>query len=158
MNTNLDNNKITSGFTAPADYFDSLSDTIFEKLNGEVTINSLPKTSGFIVPENYFTKNEAELLSRIYHSETKVISLKATLYKISGIAAVLLVTIVSPMFYNSIKTKKNELAEMSYLEMHSDELGIYEVGYMLDNDDISELENELIYNDLISFNEINNLN
>lgn len=152
MNTNLENNKIKTGFTAPTDYFDTLSDTIFEKLNGDIDTSSFPETSGYIVPENYFAKNEEELLNRIYHSKTKVISLKATLYKVSGIAAILLLTIVSPMFYNSIETRNNELAEMNYLEIHSDELGIYEVGSMLDNDDIAELENELIYNDLNSLN------
>lgn len=152
MNTNLENNKIPSGFTTPTNYFDTLSDSIFEKLNGEVNTNSLPETTGFIVPENYFARNEAELLSKINLSETKVISLKAAFYKVSGIAAVLVLTIVSPMFYNAVETKQNELAEMSYLEMHSEELGIYEVGSMLDNDDISELENELIYNDLSSIN------
>ena len=36
--------------------------------------------------------------------------------------------------------------------MHSEELGIYEVGSMLDNEDLAELENELIYNDLSSIN------
>ncbi len=152
MKTDLENNKIKNGFTTPADYFDTLSDNIFEKLNGEVNTNSLPETSGFIVPENYFTNNEEKLLGRINHSKTKVISLKAAFYKISGIAAVLLLTIVSSMFYNSVETKNNELAEMSYLEMHSEELGIYEVGSMLDNNDLSELENELIYNDLSSIN------
>ena len=152
MKTDLENNKIKNGFTTPADYFDTLSDRIFEKINGEVCSNLLPETSGFIVPENYFEKNEIELLSKINHSKTKVIRLKATLYKVSGIAAVLLLTIVSPMFYNSVETKKNELAEISYLEMHSEELGIYEVGSMLDNEDLAELENELIYNDLSSIN------
>ena len=152
MKTDLENNKIENGFTTPIDYFDTLSDRLFEKINGEVNTTLLPETSGFIVPENYFEKNEVELLSKINHTKTKVIRLKATLYKVSGIAAVLLLTIVSPMFYNSVETKKNELAEISYLEMHSEELGIYEVGSMLDNEDLAELENELIYNDLSSIN------
>lgn len=158
MKTDLENNKIKNGFTTPTDYFDNLSDRLFEKINGEVNSSSLPETSGFIVPKNYFDKNEAVLLSKINHSKTKVIHLKATLYKVSGIAAVLLLTIVSPMLYNSVETRKNELAEMNYLEMHSEELGIYEVGSMLDNEDLVELENELIYNDLTGFNETNNLN
>lgn len=158
MKTDLENNKIKNGFTTPTDYFDALSDRLFEKINGEVNSSSLPETSGFIVPKNYFDKNETVLLSKINHSKTKVIHLKATLYKVSGIAAVLLLTIVSPMLYNSVETRKNELAEMNYLEMHSEELGIYEVGSMLDNEDLLELENELIYNDLTGFNETNDLN
>jgi len=152
MNTDLENNKIKNGFTTPTDYFDTLSDRIFEKISGDVNTTSFPEATGFVVPENYFNKNEEILLSRMNHSKTKVISLKATLYKVSGIAAVLLLTIVSPMLYNSIETKNNELAEMNYLEMHSEELGIYEVGSMLDNQDLAELENELIYNDLNSLN------
>ena len=152
MKTDLENNKIKNGFTTPTDYFDTLSDRLFEKINGEVNSSLLPVTSGFIVPENYFEKNESELLSKIKHSKTKVIRLKATLYKVSGIAAILLLTIVSPMLYNSVETRKNEMAEMNYLEMHSEELGIYEVGSMLDNEDLSELENELIYNELNSLN------
>lgn len=152
MNTNIENNKIKNGFTTPTDYFDTLSDQIFEKLNGEANTALLPETSGFIVPENYFEKNEAKILSSLNHPKTKVIKLKTALYKVSGIAAILLLTIVSPMLYNSIETKNNELAEISYLQMHSEELGIYEVGSMLDNDDLTELENELIYNDLNSLN------
>jgi hypothetical protein len=152
MNTNLEKNKINTGFHTPTDYFETLSDKIFEKLNDQVNTSSFPENSGFNVPQNYFENNEIELLRKINHSNTKVIKLKTALYKISGIAAVLLLTIVSPMLYNSIETKNNELAEMNYLEMHSDELGIYEVGSMLDNEDLSELENELIYNELSSFN------
>ena len=152
MKTDLENNKIKNGFATPTDYFDTLSAKKKKKINGEVNTTLLPETSGFIVPENYFEKNEVDLLIKINHTKTKVIRLKATLYKVSGIAAVLLLTIVSPMFYNSVETKKNELAEISYLEMHSEELGIYEVGSMLDNEDLAELENELIYNDLSSIN------
>lgn len=152
MNTDLENNKIKNGFTTPTDYFDTLSNRIFEKISGDVNTTSIPEVAGFIVPDNYFINNEERLLSRINQSKVKVISLKATLYKVSGIAAILLLTIVSPMLYNSVETKNNELAEMKYLEIHSDELGIYEVGSMLDNEDLVELENELVYNDLSSVN------
>lgn len=148
MKTNLDNNKIKNGFTTPSDYFDTFSDRLFEKISGEVNTTLLPETSGFIVPDNYFEKNEAKILSKLNHSKTKVIQLKATLYKVSGIAAILLLTIVSPMRYNYVETNKNQIAEMNYLEMQSEDLSIYEVGSMLDSEDLSELENELIYNDL----------
>jgi hypothetical protein len=152
MKTDLENNKITNGFTTPSDYFDTFSDKLFEKLNGEITTSLLPEAPGFIVPENYFEKNEIKLLSKLNYSKTKVIKLKASLRKISGIAAVLLLTIVSPMIYNSVETRKNEFAEMNYLEMHSDDLGIYEVGSMLENEELAELENELIYDDLSTIN------
>lgn len=152
MKTELENNKITNGFITPNDYFDNLSDRIIEKINGEASSNLIPKTSGFSVPEDYFVKNEAKLLARVNFTEAKVVSLKHTLYKVSGIAAVLLLTIVSPMLYHSTETKNNELVEMSYLQLHSEELSVYEVGSMLDDKEIIELENELIYNNLNNIN------
>jgi hypothetical protein len=63
-------------------------------------------------------------------------------------AAVILLTIIGSILYNTAETKNNESAEMSYLEMHSDEISVYEVGALLDNKEIIELENELIYNNL----------
>lgn len=150
MKTELENSKIKTGFSTPTDYFDTLSDRLIEKLDGELPLEFLPKTSGFVVPENYFAKNETKILQN--STTTKVISLKTSFYKVTSIAAVLLLTIVSPILYNSIESKNNELAEISYLEMHAEELSIYEVGSMLDNEDLSELENELIYNDLSAIN------
>lgn len=152
MKTELENNKITSGFVTPKDYFDNLSDRIVDKIIGEATTNLIPKTSGFSVPEDYFVINEAKLLARVSFTEAKVVSLKHTLYKVSGIAAILLVAIVSPMLYYSTETKNNELVEMSYLQLHSEELSVYEVGSMLDDKEIIELENELIYNNLNNIN------
>lgn len=150
MKTELENSKIKTGFSTPTDYFDTLSDRLIEKLDGELHLDFLPKTSGFVVPENYFAKNETKILQN--STTTKVIRLKSSVYKVTSIAAVLLLTIVSPILYNSIESKNNELAEISYLEMHAEELSIYEVGSMLDNEDLSELENELIYNDLSTIN------
>jgi hypothetical protein len=152
MKTELENNKITNGFTIPSNYFETFSNELFEKINGEVITQSLPKSTGFIVPENYFKTNEAEVLKTIQSNQSKIINLKSTIYKVSGIAAVLLLTIISPMVYNSVEIKNNELVEMSYLELHSNELSVYEVGSMLDDKEIIELENELIYNNLNNIN------
>ena len=152
MKTKLENNKFTSGFTTPIDYFDNISDRIVEKINGEATTSLIPITSGFSVPEDFFEKNKANLLTRINYTEAKVVNLKYTLYKVSGIAAVLLLTIISPMLYHSAETKNNELVEMSYLQLHSEELSVYEVGSMLDDKELIELENELIYNNLNNIN------
>ena len=152
MKTELENNKITNGFTIPSNYFETFSNEIFEKINGEVITQSLPKSTGFIVPEDYFETNEAVVLKTIQSNQSKIINLKSTFYKVSGIAAVLLLTIVSPMLYNSAETKNNELVEMSYLQLHSEELSVYEVGSMLDDKELIELENELIYNNLNNIN------
>jgi hypothetical protein len=152
MKTKLENNKIKSGFATPNDYFENLSDKIIDKFNGEITTNLIPKASGYNVPEDFFEKNEAKLLTRIKFTDAKVFSLKYTLYKVSGIAAVLLLTIVSPMLYHSAKTKNNKIEELSYLQLHSEELSVYEVGSMLEERELIELENELIYNNLNNIN------
>jgi purine-nucleoside phosphorylase len=152
MKTELENTKITNGFITPNDYFDTLSNQIVEKINGEATSNLIPKKSGFILSEDFFVKNEAKLLTRINFTEAKVVSLKHMLYKVSGIAAVLLLTIISPMLYHSAETKNNELVEISYLQLHSEELSVYEVGSMLEDKELIDLENELIYNNLNNIN------
>lgn len=148
MKTDLENNKIKSGFKAPDDYFDNLSDDILSKWNGTYDSNTIPKNTGFSIPEDYFASNETKLLNTIVPKEVKVISLRTKILKVISIAAVLLLTIMSPLFYNNIETKKSELAALSYLEINSDELSVYEIGVLLENEEISELENELIYNEL----------
>ena len=152
MKTELENNNITNGFTIPSNYFETFSNEIFEKINGEVISQSLPKSAGFIVPEDYFETNEAVVLKTIQSNQSKIISLKTTFYKVSGIAAVLLLSITSPLLYTSIEVNNTEMAEMSYLELHSNELSVYEVGSMLDDKELNELENELIYNNLNNIN------
>ncbi len=148
MKTDLENNKLKSGFKTPDDYFDNLSDTILSKWNGTYNSEIIPKKTGFSFPDDYFSKNESKLIESILPQKTKVISLKTTILKVTSIAAVLLITIISPLFYNASETKKTEMAAMNYLELNSEELSVYEIGQLLENEDISELENELIYNDL----------
>lgn len=152
MKTELENTKIKNGFIIPANYFETFSNEIIGKINGEATTTSIPKTSGFIVPEDFFSLNEVKLLTSLKNTESKVINLKSVVYKISGIAAVILLTIIGSILYNTAETKNNESAEMSYLEMHSDEISVYDVGALLDNKEIFELENELIYNNLNNIN------
>lgn len=152
MKTELENNKITNGFTIPSNYFETFSNELFEKINSDVITQSLPKSTGFIVPEDYFETNEAVVLKTIQSNQSKIINLKSTFYKVSGIAAVLLLSITSPLLYTSSEVKNTEMAEMSYLELHSNELSVYEVGSMLDDKELIELENELIYNDLNNIN------
>jgi hypothetical protein len=152
MKTELESTKITNGFITPINYFETFSNEIIGKINGEATSTSIPKTLGFIVPEDFFVLNEAKLLTNIKNPESKVINLKSVFYKVSRIAAVILLTIIGSISYNTAETKNNESTEMSYLEMHSEEISVYEVGALLDNKEIIELENELIYNNLNNIN------
>ena len=82
MKKELENNKITKGFTIPSNYFEAFSNELFEKINGEVITQSLPKSTGFIVPEDYFETNEAVVLKTIQSNQSKIINLKSTFYKV----------------------------------------------------------------------------
>ena len=148
MKTNLENKKVTSGFTTPDNYFEELPATILSKWNGAYNSSIIPSKTGFSVPENYFSENEGKLMDLIPHKNSKVISIKPKLYWVTSMAAVLLITIMLPFFYNSTEITKTELATQDYLEVHKDELSDYEVGVLLDNEDLESLENELIYNNL----------
>ena len=78
--------------------------------------------------------------------------LSKIIFSVAVFKYVLLLTIISPMLYHSAETKNNEFVEMSYLQLHSEELSVYEVGSMLEDKELIELENELIYNNLNNIN------
>ena len=101
-----------------------------------------------MVAEDYFSENENKLFQLIDNKKVKIISLKPKLYWITSIAAILLIVIMLPLFYHTEEITKTEWATQNYLELQKDELSEYEVGVMLDNEDIESLENELIYNNL----------
>ena len=148
MNKIVENNKIKTGFKVPENYFENLSSELFSKCDGDFHSSILPKKSGFIVPEDYFSENENKLFQLINNKKVKIISLKPKLYWITSIAAILLIVIMLPLFYHTEEITKTEWATQNYLELQKDELSEYEVGVMLDNEDIESLENELIYNNL----------
>jgi hypothetical protein len=137
---NLENN-IKSGFTTPNSYFEDLESKIMNKI-------TLPD-SGFKVPNNYFEDNSKKLENLIHKNQTPVIQMKSNRYWITGIAAVFLLSIISPMFYNQSKTNEiSESTEIAYLDFHSDDINEVELIEYLDEQSIEELENELIYNNL----------
>lgn len=148
MKVNLENNKITSGFKTPDNYFDELPETILSKWNGEFNSSIIPSNTGFLTPEDYFSKNEEKLVALIPAKKTKVVALRPKLYWVTSMAAVLLLSIMLPLFYNSNEITKTEVATQDYLELNADEITEYEVGNLLDNEDLESLENELIYNNL----------
>lgn len=105
--------------------------------------------SGFKVPENYFEQFEAKMMAQIpIEKETKVVSL---FYRkqvwISAIAAVFLIAIVIPVYFNMAKESSLDASTIeSYLSQQQG-IGITELSKHLTDEDITALQNNLSLNE-----------
>lgn len=105
--------------------------------------------SGFKVPENYFEQFEAKMMAQIpVEKETKVVSL---FYKkqvwISSIAAVLLLAIAIPVYFNMVKENNLDAGTIEVYLSQQQGIGITELSKHLTDEDIAELENNLSINE-----------
>ena len=105
--------------------------------------------SGFKVPENYFEQFEAKMMAQIpVEKETKVVSL---FYRkqvwISAIAAVFLIAIAIPVYFNMAKESSLDASTIeSYLSQQQG-IGITELSKHLTDEDITALEKNLSLNE-----------
>ncbi|RAK21783.1 hypothetical protein B0I03_105219 [Flavobacterium aquaticum] len=105
--------------------------------------------SGFKVPENYFEQFEAKMMAQIpIEKETKVVSL---FYRkqvwISAIAAVFLIAIAIPVYFNMAKESSLDASTIeSYLSQQQG-IGITELSKHLTDEDITAIENNLSLNE-----------
>ena len=105
--------------------------------------------SGFKVPENYFEQFEAKMMAQIpVEKETKVVSL---FYRkqvwISSIAAVLLLAIAIPVYFNMAKENNLDAGTIEVYLSQQQGIGITELSKHLTDEDIAELENNLSINE-----------
>ena len=105
--------------------------------------------SGFKVPENYFEQFEAKMMAQIpVEKETKVVSL---FYRkqvwISAIAAVLLLAIAIPVYFNMVKENNLDAGTIEVYLSQQQGIGITELSKHLTDEDIAELENNLSLNE-----------
>lgn len=110
--------------------------------------NDTMKT-GFKVPENYFEQFEAKMMEQISkEKETKVISL---FYRkqvwISSIAAVLLLAIAIPVYFNMAKENGLDAGTIEIYLSQQQGIGITELSKHLTDEDITALENNLSLNE-----------
>ena len=108
--------------------------------------------SGFKVPENYFEQFEAKMMAQIpVEKETKVVSL---FYRkqvwISSIAAVLLLAIAIPVYFNMAKENNLDAGTIEVYLSQQQGIGITELSKHLTDEDIAELENNLSLNEVNS--------
>ena len=100
---------------------------------------------GFKIPPNYFEQFEATMMEQIQvKKETKVVSL---FYKkqiwISAIAAVFLLAIAIPVYFNMAKESNLDATTIENYLAEQQSVGTTELTKHLTDEDISELENEL---------------
>ena len=105
--------------------------------------------SGFKVPENYFEQFEAKMMAQIpVEKETKVVSL---FYRkqvwISSIAAVLLLAIAIPVYFNMASESNLDASTIENYLAQQQNVGITELSKHLTDDDIIALEKNLSLNE-----------
>ena len=110
--------------------------------------NNKEMKSGFKVPENYFEQFEAKMMEQISkEKETKVVSL---FYRkqvwISSIAAILLLAIAIPVYFNMVKENNLDAGTIEVYLSQQQGIGITELSKHLTDEDIAELENNLSIN------------
>ncbi|MEL1247807.1 hypothetical protein [Flavobacterium helocola] len=105
--------------------------------------------SGFKVPENYFEQFEAKIMAQIpVEKETKVVSL---FYRkqvwISAIAAVFLLAIAIPVYFNMASESNLDASTIENYLAQQQNVGITELSKHLTDDDIIALEKNLSLNE-----------
>ena len=105
--------------------------------------------SGFKVPDNYFEQFEAKMMAQIpVEKETKVVSL---FYKkqvwISAIAAVFLIAIAIPVYFNMAKESSLDASTIENYLAQQQNVGITELSKHLTDEDIIALEKNLSLNE-----------
>ncbi|MQP24295.1 hypothetical protein GFJ94_04370 [Flavobacterium sp. LMO8] len=101
--------------------------------------------SGFKVPENFFEQFEAKMMAQIpVEKETKVVSL---FYRkqvwISAIAAVFLLAIAIPVYFNMASESNLDASTIENYLAQQQNIGITELSKHLTDDDIIALEKNL---------------
>lgn len=118
---------------------------------GKIDINKEKVTTGFKIPEHYFEQFEAKMMEKIpVQKEVKVVSLFYNKQVwISSIAALLLLTIAIPVYFNMAKESSLDAITIeNYLSQQN--VGTTELTQHLTDEDISSLENNLSLNTINS--------
>jgi len=158
----MKNKKHNDGFNTPKNYFEDFEDRLFSKISEE----SLPKESGFAVPEGYFDQLDSAILKNIepLAKETKVIPLfsKRTLVYAAAIVActVLVFSLVNTNnTINNIDTLEISSIE-SYIEDGNLSLDSYDIASLFVDEDFNNItsESEYISEDILENYLLENIN
>jgi len=141
------------GHSIPKDYFKNFDDRLFSKINKD----SLPKESGFKIPEGYIDQLDSVILKSVKSSlkQPKVITLfsKRTLIYAASIAAcVILIFSLTNTNNNAINVSSLDISSIeSYIEEGNLNIDSYDITSILKDEDIITItsESDFISEDLI---------
>lgn len=125
----------SSGFKTPENYFDSLEDKLFERLNNKETIKGI-NDPGFIVPKDYFESLDNKILNKLEDKPVIKLTTRKTLYYVAGIAASLL--LLFAIFINNDNETQELSAEMVETYFENSDLDSYELAQLLVEAEILE--------------------
>ncbi|MDY2587741.1 hypothetical protein [Winogradskyella aquimaris] len=137
----------SNGFKVPDNYFDTVEDAFFNRLNKKDSIEGII-TTGFKTPEGYFDSVEHNIISKL--NDKPVISLysRKALYYISGIAASLV--LLFAIFINNDNNTEDISAEMVTTYFENSDLDSYELAELLAKAEIIDTDFKVMETD---FNE-----
>jgi hypothetical protein len=164
MKKNKSTKQNRSGFEVPTNYFEDFEVKMLRTISSEKSeLDQIKLKSGFSIPENYFDALEDQILAKVDHPEHrgKIISIfrKKYLYAVAGIAALFIgiisTLLLKPHSVNSLDSESISVLE-EYIDGESIDLNfneitsfIYEEGYVLDDMNSSNLNDDDVYDYII---------
>lgn len=144
MQKDLNNIKNT-GFKVPNDYFNSLEDTILNKIKDDSALKNID-SSGFEMPNGYLDTLEDTVFNKLSKKKNpKVISLfnKRNLLYVSGVAAAII--IMFGFFWNNTTALEMELDyEMVESYLIDQNISSYEIASLLTEEELSNIDSEIM--------------
>lgn len=147
-------NITSSGYKAPKHYFDSVEESILNKLNQNGDIEDI-KDTGYQVPDNYFETVEQSILEKVDSDNASVIQLsfRKRVYYIAGIAASLIIALSIYLNNEDQSILSEEMVETYF---QNSDLNSYEIAELLTEaefleDDFDLLESEFNEDNLESY-------
>jgi hypothetical protein len=144
MQKDLNNIKNT-GFKVPKDYFNTLEDTILNKIKVNSALKGVDNP-GFEMPDGYLNTLEDNFFNTLPKEENpKVISLfsKRNLIYISGVAAA--IVIMLGFFWNNANTSALDLDyEMVEAYIINQDISSYEIASLLTEEELLNINSDIL--------------
>lgn len=139
------NDKKSSGFKVPNNYFETFDDTLLQNLDKEASFLTA-KTAGFQIPKDYFNTVDTKVIKAISkEKKPKVITLSnvKTLVYAASIAAAILLFFNIYIFNTNVSIEDIELAAVESFIIE-DDISSYEIASLL-------TEHELNANNIVEY-------
>ncbi len=139
------NNIKNTGFKVPKDYFNTLEDTILNKIKTDSILKGIDNP-GYEMPDGYLNSVEENIFNKVpKKASTKIISLfsKRNLIYISGVAAA--IVILFGFFWNNTNASEMELDyEMVESYLIDQNISSYEIASLLTEEELSNIDSEIM--------------